>query len=195
MGSPLIACLSYFVVLVEFRYVAPFVLLLWFALFGSLFDAKSGLARAFSLAIVFALLVVTGARIAKSATSDLAAVIAGPENVNWQVAKGLRKLGVQLGDRVAGLSRVAEAHWARLAAVKIVAEIPLGEENIFWAASPNEKQKVFQALASTGARFVVTENPPACAQADGWIPLGGSGFYAFRLPLLTQSGSPPDAAP
>jgi 4-amino-4-deoxy-L-arabinose transferase-like glycosyltransferase len=192
---PLIACLNYFVVLVEFRYVAPFVLLLWLALFGSLFGAKSGVTRPFSLAIVFAILVVTGVRIAKSTTSDLAAVIAGQENVNWQVAEGLRKLRAQPGDRVAGLSRVAEAHWARLAGVKIVAEIPLGEENIFWAETPAEKQKVFQALASTGARFVVTKNPPACAQADGWVPLGRTGFYAFRLPSLAQSGSLTDAAP
>ncbi len=111
------------------------------------------------------------------------------------VAEGLRRLGTQPGDRVVGLSRVAEAHWARLAGVKIVAEIPLGDESIFWAATPSEKQKVFQAFASTGARFVVTKNPPACAQADGWVPLGRTGFYAFRLPLLAQSGSLTDATP
>jgi hypothetical protein len=184
---PLIACLNYFLVLVEFRYVAPFVLLLWLAVLGSLFGAKSELTRPFSLAIVLAILVVTGVRIAKSTTSDLAAVIAGQENVNWQVAEGLRRLGTQPGDRVAGLSRVAEAHWARLAGVKIVAEIPLGDESIFWAANPSEKQKVFQAFANTGARFVVTKNPPACAQADGWVPLGRTGFYAFRLPLAAAN--------
>ncbi len=192
---PLIACLNYSIVLVEFRYIAPFVLLLWLAVFGSLFGTKSEFPRTFGLAIVFAVWVITGVRMAKSTTSDLASIIAGQENLNWEVAEGLRRLGSQSGDRVAGLSRVAEAHWAHLAAVKIVAEIPLGDEGIFWAATPSEKQKVFRAFATTGARYVVTKNPPACAQAEGWIPLGGTGFYAFRLPLLAQSGSLTDAVP
>jgi hypothetical protein len=108
-------------------------------------------------------------------------------NVNWQVAEGLRSLGAQPGDRAAGLSRVAEAHWARLARLKIVAEIPLGEEHYFWTATADEKQKVFQIFASTGAKFVVTKDPPTCAAANGWIPLGGTGFYAYRLPLVSQS--------
>jgi hypothetical protein len=188
---PLIACFNYFIVLVEFRYVAPFILLLWLAVFSSLLGAKSHVPRSFGLAFVLAILVVTGVRIAKSTVSDLATVIAGQQNVNWQVAETLRGLGIQPGDRVAGVSRVAEAHWARLAGVKIVAEIPLGDETLFWAATPDEKQKVLQTFASTGAKFVVTKNPPACAQADGWIPLGATGFYAYHLPLVSQSRAAP----
>ncbi len=188
---PLIACFNYFIVLVEFRYVAPFVLLLWVAAFASLLG-KSELPRHFLLAVLVAVLAVTGIRIAKLAASDLAAVLAGTENVNWQVAQGLRALGSQPGDKVAGLSRVAEAHWARLAGVTIVAEIPLGDENIFWTADPAEKQKILRVFASTGAKFVVTKDPPACAARDGWIPLGGTGFYTYRLPAAMRANSSND---
>jgi hypothetical protein len=134
---------------------------------------------------------VTGVRLAKSSTSDLLSILAGQENVSWKVAETLRGMELQPGDRVALLSSSAGAHWARLAGVKIVAEVPLGDENIFWTATPDEKQKVLQTFASTGARFVVTKNPPACAQADGWIPLAATGFCAYRLPLVSQSRAAP----
>jgi hypothetical protein len=187
---PLIACLSYSIVLVEFRYVAPFLLLLWVAAFASLLAVKAEIPRRFILAIALAVLFATGVRIAKSSVSDSIAVLAGQENVNWQVAEGLRKLGTQPGDRVAAISGVAEAHWARLAGVKIAAEIPLGDENIFWTADPVENQRVLQVFASTDARFVVAKDPPACVVVGGWIPLGRTGFYAYRLPSAVQVDTP-----
>lgn len=183
---PLIACLNYFIVLVEFRYVASFVLLLWLSAFASLL-AKSDLPRRFALAVVLAALAATCIRIAKLAVSDLAAVFAGQQNLNWDIAQELRKLGSQQGDRVAGLSRVAEAHWARLAGVKIVAEIPLGDENLFWTADSADRQKILNLLASTGAKFLVTKYAPACAPEQGWVPLGTTGFYALRLPSGAQT--------
>jgi hypothetical protein len=94
----------------------------------------------------------------------------------------LRVLGLQPGDKIAGLSLTAEVHWARLAGVKIVSEIPLGDGTIFWTSDPEAKRKVFQVLAGTGARVVVTKDPPLSAVSEGWIPLARTGFYAYRLP-------------
>ena len=189
---PLIACLNYAIVLVEPRYVAPFLLLLWVAAFDSLLGLKSDVSRRFAQALVLALLVMTGVRIAKYTTSDLASVLSGQENVNWQVAERLRGLGIQPGNKAARLSSTAGAHWARLAGVKIVAEIPHEDENIFWTADPVEKQRVLQVGASTGASFVVTRDPPACAAADGWISLGSTGYYVYRLPSPRRAGSSSD---
>jgi hypothetical protein len=62
---------------------------------------------------------------------------------------------------------------------------------MFWAADPVEQHKVLQVIASTGAKFVVTKDAPICAPAEGWIPLGSTGFFAYRLP----SAIPADAAP
>jgi 4-amino-4-deoxy-L-arabinose transferase-like glycosyltransferase len=188
---PLIACLNYTIVLVEPRYVAPFLLLLWVAAFASFLGLKSEVPRRFAQALVLALLIMTGVRLAKSTTSDLLAIFAGQKNVYWQVAERLWGLGLLPGSRVALLSSSPGAHWARLAGVKIVAEVPLGDEPMFWAADPVEKHKVLQAIASTGARFVVTKDPPMCAVAEGWIPLGVTGFYAYRLPSATQPGAAP----
>ncbi len=188
---PLIACLNYSIVLVEPRYVAPFLLLLWVVGFASFLGLKSGLPRRFAKALVLAILLVTGVRLAKSSTSDLLSILAGQENVNWKVAEALRGMELQPSNRVALLSSSAGAHWARLAGVKIVAEVPLGDENIFWRADPLEMQRVLQVFASTGAKLVVTKDPPVCAALDGWIPLGSTGFYAYRLPSTKQTGQAP----
>jgi 4-amino-4-deoxy-L-arabinose transferase-like glycosyltransferase len=179
---PLIACSNYAIVLVEHRYVAPFVLLLWVAGFSCLLESALEIPRRVALALILAVLAVTGLRVAKSMSSDLAAILAKPENVNWQAAEGLRVLGLQPGDKIAGLSLTAEVHWARLAGVKIVSEIPLGDGTIFWTSDPEAKRKVFQVLAGTGARVVVTKDPPLSAAREGWIPLARTGFYAYRLP-------------
>ena len=184
---PLIACSSYALVLVEGRYVAPFLLLLWVAAFSCVLACAPQLNSRSAAALVLAILSVTGLRIAKSATTDVLTVLAKPANLDWEVAQALHHLGIQPGDQVAGLSRVAEAHWARLARVKIVSEIPLGEERIFWAASPDLQRKIFRTLAGTGAKILVTKDPPPSGNNSGWLPLGTTGYYA--LPLSPQPSS------
>jgi len=179
---PLVGCSAYAIVHVEFRLVAPFVLLLWVAAFSTLLGTSLQISRRVALALIFAVLAVTGLRVAKSMASDFAAILSRQVNVNWQVAEGLQVLGVNPGDKISGLSLTAEVHWARLAGVKIVSEIPLGDGNIFWMENPEGKRKVFQVFAATGAKVVVTKDPPLSAVNEGWVPLAGTGFYAYRLP-------------
>lgn len=179
---PLIACAAYALVHVEFRLVAPFVPVLWVAAFSCLPGSALEIPPRISRALILAVLAVTTLRIAKSATTDLAAILAKPQNVNWQIAEGLCDAGLHPGDKIAVLSLNAEVHWARLAGVKIVSEIPLGDGNIFWTADAEAKNKVLRIFAATGAKLVVTRDPPLAADKEGWIPLAGTGFYAHPLP-------------
>ena len=178
---PLVACSSYALVLIEFRYVAPFVLLLWLAAMSTFLCMSSEIPRRFLFALILAAVCVTGLKVAKFAVSDLLAIRSSHGNEDWEVAQGLRNLGLQQGDSIAGLSRVAESQWARLAGLKIVAEIPLGDESVFWTSSSETKQSVLRLLAGTGAKMVVTKNPPPSASKEGWILLGNTSFYAYPL--------------
>jgi hypothetical protein len=178
---PLVACSSYAIVLMEFRYVAPFVLLLWLAAICSFLCMRPEGSRRFLFALILAAVCVTGLKAAKFAVTDVLAMRSSRENVDWQVAQALRAAGLQPGDSVAGLSRVAESHWARLAGVKIVAEIPLGDQDVFWESTPEAKQRVFRILAGTGAKMLVTKYAPPSAVNEGWIPLGNTSFYAHPL--------------
>jgi hypothetical protein len=68
-----------------------------------------------------------------------------------------------------------------------VAKIPLGDENIFSMTGPETKQGIFRVLAGTGAKMLVTKNPPPAANNEGWLPLGNTSFYAY--PLLPMASS------
>lgn len=177
----LIACASYAILLVELRYVAPFVLLLWVAAFSGLLRTLRGVPNRALAAVVLAAVSVTGLRIAKLSVSDLLTSLSRQRNEDWEVSEALHAVGIQPGDKVSSLSRGAEAHWARLAGVRIVSEIPLGNESVFWSAGPDEKRKVLNVFASTGAAAVVTRNAPIGAACEGWISLGNTAFYAYRL--------------
>jgi len=187
---PLIACLSYSAVLLEGRYVAPFLLLLWIAGFSSLLSLSSRIPRTIAVALLLAMLSLAGLRIAKFAVSDTLAGLSHPPNTDYEVAQGLHNLGIHPGDRIAGLSRVTEAHWARLAGVKIVAEIPLGNELFFWTAPPDLQRKVLDLVAGTGAKAIVTNGSSPSAINAGWTPLGTTGYYVLLLPP-----QPPRSAP
>jgi len=180
---PLIACLTYALVLVEGRYVAPFVLFLWVAGFSCFFESTSELSRRLALALVLSVVSLTGLRLAKFMETHLLAMSFKQRNIDWEVSQALRGVGIQSGDRVAALSAVNEVQWARLAGVKIVSEIPFAEDDAFWNADPETQRRVFQIFAGTGATIVVTKQPPTSATQQGWIPLGSTGFYAYRLPL------------
>lgn len=188
-APPLIACLSYTAVLVEGRYVAPFILLLWLAVFSCMLGCSWRLYRPAAIAILLAMLSFTGLRIAKFSVTDFFAGLAHAQNTDFEIARELHAFGIQPGDKVAGLSRVAEAHWARLAGVKIVAEISTGNEWLFWTASPGVQHKILETVAATGAKAIVTNDSPPSAISAGWTPLGTTGYYALLLPQQPASGN------
>jgi hypothetical protein len=176
----LLACLAYGCVLVEERYVVPFLSILWLVAFAALLSGTT-ITRRLSRAVALTILLVTFIQIAKTAVSDFAAARSSAVNINWQVAEGLYSLGIRSGDRVAGIAIMGKAHWARLAGVKIVSEIPLGDESQFWNADPHLHQTVIEAFAGTGAKAIVVESPPSCAVSSGWTPLAGTDYYAYLL--------------
>ena len=69
-----------------------------------------------------------------------------------------------------------------LAAISaFAAEIPLDQENTFWALGAAQQTHVMSLLAGTGADVLVTESLPSTAPA-GWKELGDTNYYAYRLP-------------
>jgi hypothetical protein len=180
--GPLIACCVYALVLVEGRYVAPFLVLLWLSVFYCLIEAAPGLPQRVQLALVLGMVAFTGLRVAKGTERDIVVILSKPRNVDWEVSQGLRVLGVRPGERVSVFGATAGVYWARVAGVTIVSEVPLGEEGTFWAAHEGTKREVFRLFASTGAKIVVEKDPPRGAEKEGWIPLGDTSFYAHPLP-------------
>src|SRR5207247_10530439 len=102
-------------------------------------------------------------------------------NEQWQVAEGLHQMGVGPGDKVAVIGDSFRAYWAHLLALHVVAEIRPEDANTFWAADPAKQKVAIDTLARTGARAIVTENPPLRADPT-WQKIGSTDYYAYLLP-------------
>ena len=74
------------------------------------------------------------------------------------------------------------AYWARVARLKIVAEIQSSDVTTFWAASDQTKAQIFSACEGAGAKAMVTREAPSAGLAPDWIKLGTTGYYAHLLP-------------
>jgi hypothetical protein len=111
-------------------------------------------------------------------------------NLHWQVADGLSQMGIQAGDHVALIGLGSREYWARLARVRIVAELPqihVGEPEFqeahkFWAADDFVKSQIIQTFARTGAKVIVAREPRNAA-TTGWQLIANTGYYAYILPL------------
>ena len=101
-----------------------------------------------------------------------------------QVAERLRALGIEPGTPVAVIGDgYLASYWARLARLRIVAEVPsylkTGDSAAaFWNTSPEKEMAVLNALKSAGTKVVVAETHPALLP-PGWLPLGNTGHAVY----------------
>lgn len=98
-----------------------------------------------------------------------------------EVAEALQELGIQNGEPVGIIGYGYDSFWARLARVKIVAELPELQATGFWLGNESLRQSVLQAFAGTGAKVVVAEYVPAYAKLNGWQQVGDSNYYIYQF--------------
>ncbi len=117
-----------------------------------------------------------------------------------EVAKAMYGLGLRPGDHIASLQRsdFGMSTWACLARVQIVAEVlywpnywPVSPElhfqsnidNDFWRMDSATQERVIQALAGTGATFIVSQLAPPVPDVPGWRRVGNTQYFAYQLNL------------
>jgi len=114
----------------------------------------------------------------------------------WRVAAELRRLGLEEGDAVAFVGYSMDGYWARLAGVRIVADVfarpdlPGGDRHTraFWQLDPEARARVTALLRDAGARAVVTRDGDAEGRVEeGWIEVTGTGYH---LLFLEPGGEP-----
>jgi hypothetical protein len=190
----------YLPILEHDRHLGGFVLVLFLTLIAAVRlrpdlqeDArKSGAYVAIAVFLVMAL--GTADYTLRVLTHHLAIAGSGP-NSTWQdivAAKELRRMGVQPEDKVAVIGDGASAYWARLAKLRIVAEIM--DTNMdtntdmnqgskqFWNASEAVQQNVYNLLAQAHAKLVVTSCPPCPPAKLGWKQIAGTTYCVRPLP-------------
>jgi hypothetical protein len=187
------ASAMYSLVLLSPRYVAVFLLLSTIGLFAIVRLPRSRATRRLAWAVPTGVLVMIGLRLIPFTAAQIDEW-RGQRNPgahrSWEIAQGLRQLGAAAGDKVARIGYGPPAYWARLAQVRIVAEM-FSEEaefstvpNMEAALQPDGtfKPEVIQAFADTGAKFVIAWKPPADVARHGWHELGEKTQW-FAYPL------------
>jgi hypothetical protein len=102
-------------------------------------------------------------------------------NVDYEIARGLVRMGLRAGDRVGTMGWAFDSYWARLAHVRIVAETPGPDVLTFWSDTPEGRRLVYDAFRRAGVRVIVAESIPATTAADGWQVVRPGGPYAYWL--------------
>lgn len=178
----------YLLVNVQGRYVAPFIVLLWLALFSAIrlhvTSESPRLIKAITIALVSVITFTTVASSSSEVALTARSFIAGEDrskHEQWQVAEGLQAIGVAPGDQVAVIGFPIRSFWAHLAELRIIAELPTADAGVFWEANPTLKDEVIQAFARTGAKVIVAETPPAGVDLNGWQKIGATDYYYFLL--------------
>lgn len=191
------ALTMYALIHLESRYIAPFVTLLWLGVVtGVRLPAGRQVIRTAGVVLV-TVLVVHGALVMVMAVRHVAVIRhdlitqlpSRRADVHWRVAQALRQMDMRPGDRVAVVGPGIRAYWARLARLRIVAEVPAWEEQKFWTADPHTRQAILDRFAAAGAKVVVHEisaRPEARRvtidyEAMGWQRIGGTDYYAHLL--------------
>lgn len=180
----------YSLVHVERRFLGSFIVLLWMGVFSGIRLPRSEESRPLlsCIAGLMALVIMMGAVYSplRSAYNLIKTKgINSAPNVSWQVAESLSQMGIRQGDKVASIGWSGSHYWARLARVKIVADIPLNEKYTFLKADRSVKSEVYKAFSSTGAKVIVINEPEGLQQYDfseGWKQLDNTSLYAYVLP-------------
>ena len=187
--APALTALALFsLIYVEVRHLGPFVVPIWLGLYSSVRLPRSDEMRRGLACIVLSVGLVTmvqvGAPPALRGAQALPCALRGGNprpHVQWHVAQELHRLGVQEGDKVAAIGHSLCAFWARLARLRIVAEIPLGSVPDFWAAAPSVKVDVVKAFAGTGAKAIVAHQIPRSNSIGDWRRIGNTDHYVLLL--------------
>lgn len=176
----------YFVGVVRGRYTAPFILLfLLMLVFGASASMSlrtrevKGVLRAMTFMLFVILVGSSLGDVVRAFRVDDAS-----EHIQWRVASELKKQGVVAGSEVAYIGHTFNglaAYWAYIGRMRIVAEIPTGEDAYFWGADSGLQENVLGILQKAAAQAIITESLPANKVFPGWEQLGDTGYFVYKL--------------
>jgi hypothetical protein len=162
-----------------------FLLLLWAGQFGT---SNKKAAVGILLAVFVSMALGTADYTVRVLTGHYA--IPGVEpNPRWQdvvAAQELWSMGLQPGDKVAIVGDGSGAYWARLAKLRIVAEIMEAKHATrdFWNSPPETQSQVYTAFRHAHATKVIATCSSSCPAeaAAGWQTIPGTPYWIRSLP-------------
>jgi hypothetical protein len=187
LSAPAVAAFLLFLpVLVEARYVAPFIVL---GMLGGLtllpsWGRTPGAAAALVGAAATILLGQTvGATFdsTRDAVTDLRRGNLLESDEHARVAVALHEAGLEPGDRVASGNRGFNAYWARLARQHIVAEVAGYDGTAILETDADARDAALRALLSQPVRAIVAYGWPPLTGDARWEPIEGTDYFFLLI--------------
>ena len=178
---PAVTCLMYSLVLFNFRYIAAYLVLICLgavALFLQPLPSPARTKILFAAALLLA--VVCGIRLRGAAGGSAREIGRDNATSSAAAAQGLAALGIQPGDEIAVLGHSLDCYYARLAGVRIVAQIWEVPEEIAGLSAPQVSQ-VLSQLKQIGIKALVSRSKPGFVHDDGWIGIPRTDIYVRML--------------
>jgi hypothetical protein len=174
------ALVMYATVLLDSRYVAPFVVMVWV---GVLLTLEPFTPSHYRRGLwVGAATVLTIAALSNLAPR-LRALLPGRRDPQGEYAAFVLQSGVRPGDALALIGDGQYAYWARLARVRLVAEVPSRAADDFWTTGTERQDALFDAFRRAGAVAVVAPNAPPGLDSLGWLRLPDGRLAVLPLGL------------
>ncbi len=185
IALPAAAFAVYLPIHVEDRFLGGFVVVLFLTLVAAvqLRPADQRSAGYVAIAVFITIALATADVTLRYATHHLAIAGSGP-NSAWQdvlAAEQLQKMGARPGDRVAVIGDGTGAYWARLAKLRIVAEVMGANHGSaqFWESPEEARERVYAAFAGAGASRAVSSCPSNVS--NGWQRIAGTDYCVLPL--------------
>ena len=187
---PAAACLMYSLVLFNFRYIAPYLVLIGLGAAALLLQPFGDVTRSRALYAATLLLFVVGAvRLRPVVQAAFRPDAGGPltreegrdnQRSSAAVAHELARLGIRPGDQISVLGHSLDCYYARLAGVRIVAQIWEDPEQVAGLGAPQVRQ-VLSQLRQIGVKALVSRSKPGFVNDEGWTAIPRTDVFIRML--------------
>jgi 4-amino-4-deoxy-L-arabinose transferase-like glycosyltransferase len=178
---PPLATLSlYSLVLVEPRYAAVWVTILWVVLFAAVEWPRMEGALRLGPAVVLAISITSGIAVIKGGFDSLAECMRSEQNVQFEIGKSLLNMGLTPGDQLAfvGHTTVAD-HWAQLSHLRVAGDVPAEAMYSYWTVTPEKRNEIAERFRAHGIKALILSGPPLIPAK--WQAVGSTGYYVQFL--------------
>lgn len=174
----------YLPVHLEPRYIGAFVTIFILGIYLSVQLPKNNLSEKLMKSITVFMSIMILATSAILISKDISdCKFSSSENHEIKTVKSLKEFGIKEGDNIGiiGYSIPDLPYWARLAKVKIIAEILSKDTDIFWSLSKDKKYQIISLFKNTGAKIIIAKGIPVCCSKNNWHKIADTNNYIYHL--------------
>jgi hypothetical protein len=190
---PLVTLGLYSLVLVEPRYAAAWVTILWLVLFAAVDWPLVDRVRSIGSVVVLAIAITSGIAVIKGGLDNLGECLRNEPNVPFEIGHSLLSMGLRPGDETAFVGHTTIAYyWARLSGLRVTGDIQADALYSYWTAAPEKRNEIAARFRANGIKALILPGAPLVP--DGWQAIGGTGYYVQFLDRNTANSARPPAS-